>query len=249
MKNEWHKLLNNKNFPYYSLSKKLSLNNRYQKLCFLLAYIIYPNLTSKNYFKIIKYIEKNLKLKKHTSILDFGSGNGAFLNFFVKKYSLKNNLSLEVSSPLINFQKTFIKKTKFQKTDHIKTTYLNKFKNNSFEYSFSSSVFQYFINEKYALTILNFLIRTTKKNILIFDIKNFDKKKLYNETVRKRQGLSIKEFKKKYSNTPIRFYKKQFFANFLEKYKKKYNISYKFKALPPETVDHTYGFSLIIFKK
>ena len=28
-----------------------------------------------------------------------------------------------------------------------------------------------------------------------------------------------------------------------------YNISYKFKALPPETIDHTYGFSLIIFKK
>jgi len=27
------------------------------------------------------------------------------------------------------------------------------------------------------------------------------------------------------------------------------NISYKFKALPPETIDHTYGFSLIIFKK
>ena len=37
--------------------------------------------------------------------MDFGSGNGAFLFFFVNKYNLKKNLSLELSKPLLLFQK------------------------------------------------------------------------------------------------------------------------------------------------
>jgi hypothetical protein len=48
--------------------------------------------------------------------LDFGSGNGAFLLYFKKKYNLKNNYSLEISQPLINFQKKIIKDTFFLKT-------------------------------------------------------------------------------------------------------------------------------------
>ena len=46
-------------------------------------------------------------IKKNYSILDFGSGNGAFLYYFKNKFNLKNNYSFEVSRPLLTFQKRY----------------------------------------------------------------------------------------------------------------------------------------------
>ena len=249
MKNKWDKIFNNKKFSYYSLSKKLDLNKNPQTLSYMLASIIYPNLTYKKFITITNFIKVNLKITKKSSILDFGSGNGAFILFFIKKFFLKNNLSLEVSQPLLNFQRSFISKTKFVKTHHIKTNSLDYLKDKTFDYSYCNSVFQYFVNDKYAAAVLNFLIRTTKKRIIVYDIKNFDKKKQYKETVRKRQNLTKKEYKKKYNDTPIRFYKKKFFIKTLKILKNKYNFNYKFKNLPSSATDSRFGYCLIISKK
>ena len=249
MKNKWEKIFNNKNFFYYSLSKKLNLKKKPLELSYMLASIIYPNLTNRKFINIINFIKFNLRIKKKSSILDFGSGNGAFIFFFIKKLFLINNLSLEISHPLLKFQKTFISKTKFVKTHHIKTDYLNRFKDKAFDYSYCNSVFQYFTSDKYAKIVIDFLIRTTRKNILIYDIKNYHKQNVYKEMVRKRQGLTKKDFKKKYCNTPIKFYKKDFFIKTLNTLKKKYSFNYKFKNLPYGATDSKFGYCLIIYKK
>jgi hypothetical protein len=74
---QWSKLFNDKSFKYNVLSNNLKNITSYN-----LAKIIYPDLTRKNFYKIINFIIKNIKIKKKDTLLDFGSGNGAFLNFF-----------------------------------------------------------------------------------------------------------------------------------------------------------------------
>ena len=63
------------------------------------------------------------------------------------------------------------------------------------------SVFQYFRSNVYSISIINDLIRITKKIIILYDIKNFDTKKKYLKTLINRNKLSKKEFQLKYKNT------------------------------------------------
>jgi hypothetical protein len=244
---DWYKIFNNKKFLYYRDSEYLKKNN-YLHYSYNLQKIIYPGLSFLKFKKIFRFMEKILKLKKKNSILDFGSGNGAFLNYFIKKYQLKDNYSLELSLPLINLQKKFIYKTYFYQTHHTKSKIFKKINNNIVDYSISNSVFQYFYSNLYCFKVLDFLIRVTKKNILIYDIKDFNKKKSYIEHVRIRQNLSKTEFKRKYKNTPIRFYTKTYLAKILKKLKKKYNFKYKFISLPHSSTDSNYGYCLTIQK-
>ena len=82
-----------------------------------------------------------------------------------------------MSLPLINFQKKFIYKTIFYQTHPTKYTIFKKMNNNIVDYSISKYVFQYFYINLYCFNVLDFLIRVTKKTILIYDIKDFNKKK------------------------------------------------------------------------
>jgi hypothetical protein len=251
MKNNiWYKLFNKKDFSYNSNSKKIqSLKKNYSYKSFLLGSVIYPDLSYKKFLNIIKFQNSKLKIQKKSSLMDFGSGNGAFLFFFIKKYNLKKNFSLELSKPLILFQKKIIKKTTFIQTHHYKITNLKKFTNGLVDNSICNSVFQYFTSEKYAKYVLEFLIKVTKKSILIYDIKNFETKNNYTEKVRKRQKLNRFDFIKKYKNTPIRFYKKKFFINVLDGLKLRYNFTYKFLKLPKDATDNKFGYCLLIKKK
>ena len=249
MKNKWDKIFNNKKFSYYRLSKKIDLNENPQRLSYRLASVIYPNLTYKKFINIIIFIQNNLKIVNRSSILDFGSGNGAFIFYFIKKFFLKKNLSLEISQPLLRFQKSFIFNTNFINTNKTSIDNLKYLEDKTFDYSYCNSVFQYFVNDKYAKSVLHFLIKVTKKRIIIYDIKNFNKKKQYQGTVAKRQNLSINEYRKKYKDTPIKFYKKSFFIKILKSFKNKYDLNYKFKALPPGAIDSKFGYCLIISKK
>jgi SAM-dependent methyltransferase len=243
----WYKIFNNKNFSYYKDSKCLKKNN-YFHYSFNLQKIIYPGLNFYKFKKIIKFMINTLKIKKKKTILDFGSGNGAFLNYFTKKYDLRNNLSFELSRPLINFQKKFITKTNFYQTNQKKNNVFKKIDNNIVDYSFSNSVFQYFHSNLYCLSVLDFLIRVTKESILIYDIKDFNKKNIYKRKVRIRQNLSSTEFKNKYKNTPIRFYKKIFFIKILNKLKKKYDFKYEFISMPVSATDSKFSYCLLIKK-
>ena len=245
-KNSWYKIFNNKSFFYRKKSNIVLCQKykNYQKLSFFLCTIIYPKLTFKKFMDIIKFQSNSLKMRKNSSVLDFGSGNGAFLFYFLNKYKLNKNFSFEISRPLISLQKKFINKTTFHKVHHSKDNFSNKFKKIKVDHSF----FQYFVKEDYAEKVIKFLMNITNKSILIYDIKNNDKKNLYIQTVRKRQKLSFIEFKRKYKNTPVRFYKKIFFKKILNKLNKKHSFKYKFMNLPTGATDNKFGYCLLIYK-
>ena len=247
MKNNWHRIFKSKNFFYYTKSNLNKFNNS-NNIPYSLCKIIHPEMSLKKFNSIVKFISKNLRLKQKDSLLDFGSGNGSLLFFFIKKYNLRNNFSLEISPHLLQLQKKFIKKTKFFKTHQINTKLFNNFDSCSVDNSICISVFQYFNNIRYFYDVLEFLIKVTKKNILIYDIKNSKTKKKYREQVRKRQKLTSSEFNKKYKNTPIRYYDKLFIKKYLFQLQKKYDFTFKFKKLPNTATDHKFGYCLIINK-
>ncbi len=97
---KWSQLFNDKNFKYNTESKKLKNVTSYK-----LAKIIYPDLNQAKFRKIGEFLFQNIEIKKNSKLLDFGSGNGAFLLFFKNK--VKKFLSLELSKNFINYQKKF----------------------------------------------------------------------------------------------------------------------------------------------
>ena len=235
---KWHKLFNKKKFKYVSESKKVH-TNPYQ-----LARIISPNLTKKKFGHLTNFLLKEINVKKNDKFLDFGSGNGAFLIFFRRK--VKKLYSMDISKPLIDLQKKRLDKTKFIITNPFKVNFFKKLKNDEVDVSISNSVFHYFYSDLYCKKVLSEMIRVTKKTIFIYDIKDKNKKKLFFEEVRKRQNLSLVEFKNKYKDTPQRLYYKSFFSNFL---KKKFpKIKFKFLNLPKGATDKEYGYCLKISK-
>jgi ubiquinone/menaquinone biosynthesis C-methylase UbiE len=235
--NNWHKIFN-KNSTYI----KFTLND-------LMAYSLYGIVHS---FKsdifafktLVKFIAKCLNIKKSSSLLDYGSGNGAFLFALTNYFSLKKNISIEINKFFITFQKKYIKNTKFYIGCNEKI--LKKIKSNSVDNVICNSVFQYFPTEKIAQNILLEFVRISKKNIFLYDIKNEKYKISYKKTVRLRQNLSISEFEKKYKNTPIRFYSKSFFLKNLNLKKKTQSI--KIISMPKDTLDSKFGFCVLIKK-
>lgn len=235
---KWSKLFNDDNFKYNTESKKLKNITAYK-----LAKIIYPDLNQKKFSKISNFILKNIEIKNNNKLLDFGSGNGAFLFFFKDK--VKKLYSLELSKNLIKFQKKFLQNTQYTLTNPYNINFYKKIKNNYIDTTLSCSVFHYFHTESYCKNILKEMIRTSKQ-IFIYDIKNKVKKDIFISTVRKRQKLTLKEYFNKYKHTPQRFYTKSFFINFLKKNFPK--LKYKIINLPKEATDSKFGFCLKIEK-
>ena len=247
MKNEWHKLFGSINFRYNknsSLVKKEKDNLTYS---YKLAKIIYPEINFNKYKNILKFIEKKINIKKNTSILDYGSGNGCFLYYFINKYKLKNNYSFEVSKNLIEFQRNKFESTKFMKSNPNKFNF-SKRKVDQVDYSICLSCFQYFNSNYYASKVIKFLLSVTKKTILIYDIKNLNLINKHKNKVRLRQGLTQTDFESKYKNYPLRYYKKTFFISILNKMIKKKKIKYNFDKLPNSATDYEYGYCLVITK-
>ena len=255
-KNNWKKIFYSKEMPYNKLSseyiKSLSKNNfSFFLKSYSLTKIIYPLLNKSIFKNMMNFFMKELnifhaknKLNNFTSMLDFGSGNGAFILYFINKLHLKNNYSLELSKELLILQKKIIKETKFiHINNNSNTLFFKKIKNNTVDISISASVFQYFRSNKYALEILRNLVIVSKKIIILYDVKNLSTKKSYLKSLRKRQKLTIDNFTKKYENTPLRFYNKKFFINNFKHNKKIKKI--KFLKMPLNTLDSKFGYSVI----
>ena len=136
---------------------------------------------------ITRFQSNILKIRKNSSVLDFGSGNGAFLFYFLNKFKLNKNLSFEVSQPLISLQKKFINKTTFYKVHQSKDNFSEKYKKIRVDHSYCNSVFQYFVNENYALKVIEFLMNITNKSIFqeweIFKKLFFYEMKTYNISI------------------------------------------------------------------
>ena len=83
--NKWPKLFNNKNFLYTKNSLNIYNSGDFITRSFKLSKIINHNLNFKKYIQLTNFIKKITFIKKEDSLLDFGSGNGAFLYFFINR--------------------------------------------------------------------------------------------------------------------------------------------------------------------
>ena len=219
----------------------------------LMSYALFTKVYSSalsysDFLSVMKSISNALRLKKDSSIMDYGSGNGAILLYFLSNFSLKKNVSIELNKSFLNFQKKFIKHTKLLKGNFINPSkFLSKIKTNSVDNIICNSVFEYFLSEKQAHLVLLEFARIAKKRIFITGIKNVELKKKYQERIRKRQGLSKFNFKKKYQKTPIRLYNKSFFLK-----NRKLNEAVKSVKiyLPPKgALDNRFNFCILVENK
>lgn len=250
--NKWKEIFNSKkmsyNFETLKFLKKIK-KKKYSNLSisFHLTKIIYPLLTQKIYTQMLNFFLKEIKFFKKeniSNILDFGSGNGAFLFYLINTFKLKNNYSVELSKTLLSLQKKIIFDAKFLNINNNNKSELKNIKKNTVDVFISMSVFQYFKSNNYCINIINDSISITKKIIILYDIKNSEYKDQYLKTLLKRNNLNKKEFQIKYKNTPLRFYKKSFFLkNFLKNKKVK---KIQFKKMPKHALDSKYGYSVII---
>ena len=163
----WNKLFNKPNFSYIVNSKKvLNYKNKYHlRNSIKLLSIIYPGLELPKIKKILDLFSVKFINSKNKSLLDFGSGNGALLYYLENVFGFKNNLSFEISKPLLNFQKKILKKTNFYSLKGTDIKKIKKEKDNIVDYSVCMSTFQYFPNKKYSLAIIKNMIRVTRKKL------------------------------------------------------------------------------------
>ena len=159
----------------------------------------------KNWYKYIRSLVKNIKLNKNPQILEYGCGAGAFLSYwYKKKYNLHG----------IDYSKTLIKKCKkyYPRINvyHGKISTIKKIKK-KFDLILSHSVFQYFDNYNYANSLILEMISNIKFKgyILILDVPDKEKEKIYKSKIKKAMG--IENYKKHYGAHEHFFYKKSFF--------------------------------------
>lgn len=143
-----------------------------------------------------------LDIKENESIFDVGCGSGAF----VFPLYLKNNKvgGVDYSMVLIDLANTVMKNSHFEVKEATKID-----TNEKFDYVISHSVFHYFKDLDYAKTVIRKMIDKTNQKIGIFDINDKAKENKYHKT--RMEGMSKKEYEKKYAGLEHMFYDKDWF--------------------------------------
>jgi cyclopropane fatty-acyl-phospholipid synthase-like methyltransferase len=164
-----------------------------------------------NWFRYIKSIFSEIKIKKNSEILEYGCGAGAFLSFFYDKgYNLNG---IDFSKSLIRKGKKYFPTIKFQCGEISKIDSFDK----KFDLIFSHSVFHYFNDYHYANSLIKKMLSKLKDNgyICILDVPEKDKEQIFKKRLINKIG--IKEYKKKYGVYTHLFYKKSFFTTLAKK--------------------------------
>lgn len=243
-KNRWTHIFENKKIYI----KDINFNNlrkfNFKRISYYLTNQVYSKFTFNEFVRLMEFFFKKLKIKKKMSLLDFGSGNGGILYYLIKKFNLKNCYSVEISNNFLNFQKKYITNSKFIKINFTSFKNLKKIKSNSINLTMLNSVSQYFYSNTYCLKVLNELMRITSNRLFIYDVKNKEFQESYIKNLCNRRKISIKEFKKIYKKTPLRFYNKAFFIDYFTKKKLKFKIFNN----PKFALDSKYGFCILVEK-
>tara|TARA_Y100000590_G_C15638928_1_gene984156 strand:+ start:99 stop:872 length:774 start_codon:yes stop_codon:yes gene_type:complete len=249
----WKIIFEKKNHQYikksYELAKQYSkLKNK--NLPYKLAKIVYnskirSDISSQNLFykNITRTIDKKLKIKKSSpiSIADYGSGNGFIILYLKRKYNVKKIYSFEIAKSWMNIQKLLIKKIKFKLVQT--STKKIKLKNNNVDFFISSSTFQYLKNLNQAKYLIKEFIRASTDGILILDILDYKTKDRHLKNKFLLSKLSKSEYKKKYKNLKLLFFKRKFFNFLKNEYKVK---SFNFFNIPGVSSKKRFSYGLFI---
>jgi SAM-dependent methyltransferase len=156
-------------------------------------------ISLRNYKKSQKEVYKILKILPYESILDYGSGNGLFASYFIKK--VNKVYCYDLSGISMDIGKLRFKEIFFLKKCDIK---------NKYDHVICSSVFQY-LSYKEAMKLLIFFNQISKKSFFIVDISSLATKK---EHLKFRKKFILNS---KYSLPNHTYFNKDFFINFAKK--------------------------------
>ncbi len=197
-KNKWIKIWDNRS---KSLKKKFFLTD-------LIKLNGFDN-SVKDYNKIswelmVKDFLKRTKFKKNQNLLEIGCGSGAFL--IICNNSVKANYyGFDYSSNQIKIAKKTLKNINFKVFDANKFDYGNT----KFDVVVAHSVFQYFPNKNYYITVLKKSFEHLKKKgiLCLMDLNDMNFKKKYHET-RKKMHFKKNSYDKRYSSLKHLFFDK-----------------------------------------
>lgn len=156
-------------------------------------------ISLRNYKKSQEKVYKILKILRKETILDYGSGNGLFASYFLKK--VKKIYCYDISRTSIEIGKLRFKEIFFLKKCDIK---------NKYDHVICNSVFQY-LSYKEPIKLLNLFYKISKKSFFILDIPNLETKV---EHLRFRKKFILNS---KYSLPNHTYFNKDFFINFAKK--------------------------------
>lgn len=147
--------------------------------------------------------DKDSEINNLNSVYEVGCGSGANLYLFEKEGIRCGGI--DYSENQINTAKHVL-----ETEDIACDEAINLQTDNKYDAILSNSVFSYFEDEKYALTVLEKMYQKAVHSIGIIDIHDIDKKDEY-LSYRK---ANITDYEEKYKDLPKFFYSKQFFLDF-----------------------------------
>lgn len=163
--------------------------------------------------KELSFYAEDTEVQPMKSVFEVGCGSGANLYLFENDGIQCGGL--DYSEHLIEGAKQVLHTTDVSCDEaiHLKTE-------PKYDAVLSNSVFSYFVDEKYAYSVLEKMYEKAKHTIGIIDIHDIEKKEDF-ICFRKK---NVKDYEKRYQNLPKFFYSKQFFLEFAESH----NMDIKF---------------------
>ena len=162
-------------------------------------------LSIKQWINLVNIFTDLLDVNEYADVLDVGCGQGAFLEQ-IKEYK---------SISGVDYSEKAIIKIKTLMNGNFRVSEANNlpFNDNSFDTVICFSVFHYFNSVNYSKEVINELVRVTKPlgQILIGDIKDFDKKDIYFSTRLRENRGTVQQVKS--VTTDHQFYKKDLFLD------------------------------------
>lgn len=152
-------------------------------------------------------MSQGMNTKYINSVYEVGAGSGANLFLFEKD---------GIQAGGLDYSKTLteIAGCVLHTDDIVCDEAINLNVSPKYDAVLSNSVFSYFIDENYAMQVLEKMYLKAERSIGIIDIHDEEKKNDFLEYRRK----SITDYDEKYRNLPKLFYSKDFFADFAKKH-------------------------------
>lgn len=178
-------------------------------------------LTYESIIKQYQSIKENLSLTSNnvtvpiTSVYEVGEGSGANL-FLFEKDGIRCG-GIDYSENLVKISKCVLCSEDLECNEAINMNIYPKY-----DSILSNSVFSYFPDVEYALSVLEKMYLKAKRSIGIIDIHDKEKKADFI----KYRKQHIEDYEEKYKELPKLFYSKDIFTNFA----KTHNMSIKFES-------------------